>query len=129
MSRSTRIFGAFAVGAAVTGGSAFTSSNSFTQPTQVVGYAEQTSTGALIVGVTYTPLPEDRSRLAAVTFVSTTDLDGKSASLTLKDGADLVASYPCAAPTPYASGLTTIVCTVTGHDLIEAFDKTGITVS
>jgi hypothetical protein len=80
------------------------------------------------VQVDYTPWETDRSRLGRVTFVTTTDVTGKTASLTLKNGADLVASYACASPTDYVSGLSTIVCEVTGHDLVESFDRTGLTV-
>jgi hypothetical protein len=129
MSRAPRFLAALAVAAVVASGSAFTASNTFLDASQVAGYGEQSSTGALVVSVSYTPWTTDRSRLESVSFVSTTDLDGKSASLTLKDGATTVASYPCQNPTPYASGLTTVVCAVTGHDLFEDFDKTGLTVT
>jgi hypothetical protein len=123
-----RFFGALVIAALVSGGSAFTASNTFLRDSQVAGYGEQISTGAFIVQVDYTPWETDRSRLGRVTFVTTTDVTGKTASLTLKNGADLVASYACASPTDYVSGLSTIVCEVTGHDLVESFDRTGLTV-
>ena len=128
MSKPARLIGALGVAAAVTSGSAYTASNTFLEESQVAGYGEQSSTGALIVQVHYTPWSTDRSRLGSVSFVTTTNVDGKSASLTLKNGSELVASYACAAPSPFTSGLSTIECDVTGHDLIEDFDRTGLTV-
>jgi hypothetical protein len=128
MFKPARFFGALAVAALVTGGSAFTDSNTFLSDSQVAGYGEQSSTGAYIVQVNYTPWETDRSRLSSVSFVTTTDLTGKTASLTLKDGSTSVASYACATPTDYTSGLSTIVCNVTGHDLVASFDRTGLTV-
>ena len=128
MMKPVRFIGALAVAALVTGGSAFTASNTFSNPSQIAGYGEQTSTGALIVQVNYTAWATDRSLLSSVSFVTTTDLTGKTASLTLKSGSTLVASYACAAPTDYTSGLSTIVCDVTGHDPIGSFDRTGLTV-
>jgi hypothetical protein len=126
--KPARFIGALAVAALATGGSAFTGSNTFVNDSQVAGYGEQSSTGALIVQVNYTPWATDRSLLSSVSFVTTTDLTGKTASLTLKNGSTLVASYACAAPTEYTSGLSTIVCDVTGHDPIGSFDRTGLTV-
>ncbi|MCW2849263.1 MAG: hypothetical protein JWR90_3237 [Marmoricola sp.] len=128
MSRSTRFIGALGLAALVTSGSAFTASNTFLDRSQVAGYGEQSSTGAFIVQVNYTPWETDRSRISSVSFVTTTDLTGKTASLTLKNGSELVATYACATPTEYTSGLSTIVCDVPGHELVASFDRTGLTV-
>ena len=104
MFKPARFFGALAVAALVTSGSAFTASNTFISESQVAGYSEQSSTGALIVQVNYTPWEDDRSRISSVSFVTTTDLTGKTASLTLKDGSTSVATYACETPTPVRVG-------------------------
>jgi len=70
----------------------------------------------------------DASRLDTVTFTTLTDVTGKTAQLTLKNG-DIIfgSSYACTnadTVTPW-----TIVCsTASDYPLLSAYDSTGLTV-
>lgn len=130
MPTRARTVAAVAVAAAVTAGSAMTGSNTFAggAASPLAGYGEVSTSGAEIVGISFTPWESDGSRLGSVSFTTTTNITGRSASLTLKNNGEAVSSYPCSAPGPYESGLQTVVCSVSAHDLVSSFDTTGFTV-
>jgi hypothetical protein len=115
------------VGLAAAAGSAFTASN--TLPAGgVSGYGESVATGATITAVSDTLLPTDNSKLASVVFTSSTDVTGKTVSMTLKNGTTVVGSpYTCALGA-YAAGSMTITCATADNPLLNAFDTTGLTV-
>jgi hypothetical protein len=113
-----------ALGVAV--GGASTASNSMPAG-GVQGYGQVVSTGATVSAVTANPVPADASRLADVVFSTTTDITGKTATLTLKNASDVVGTpYPCDV-TGTASPWT-ITCASTDNPLLNTFDTTGLTV-
>jgi hypothetical protein len=128
MQKSGKLLGALAVaGLIATGGAAFTASN--TLPAGgVSGYGESVATGATITTVAHTLLAGDNSKLASVVFTSSTDVTGKTASMTLKQGTTPVG-------TPYTCTLgaftttMTITCATADNPLLNAFDTTGLTVT
>jgi hypothetical protein len=128
MRKSTKFLGAFAVaGLIAASGSAFTASN--TLPAGgVSGYGESLATGATITTISDTLLSSDNSKLASVVFTSTTDLTGKTVSMTLKNGTTPVGSpYTCTF-TAFTTGSTTITCATAGNPLLSTYDTTGLTV-
>jgi hypothetical protein len=128
MRKSGKLLGALAVaGLIATGAAAFTASN--TLPAGgVSGYGESVATGATITTVAHTLLASDNSKLASVVFTSSTDVTGKTASMTLKQGTTPVG-------TPYTCTLgaftttMTITCATADNPLLNAFDTTGLTVN
>jgi hypothetical protein len=84
------------VAAAAAAGSAFTTSNDFTDPGVVddaVGYGETTVSGATVSNVLYTPVALDPSKLLSVTFTSTSEIPADNqATMYLKDDATVVAT-------------------------------------
>jgi hypothetical protein len=128
MRKSGKLVGALAVaGLIATGGAAFTASN--TLPAGgISGYGESVSTGATITAVEHTLLSTDNSKLASVAFTSTTDVTGKTASMTLKNGTTVVGSpYTCTLGA-YATTMT-ITCATADNPLLSAFNTTGLTVN
>jgi hypothetical protein len=128
MQKSGKLLGALAVaGLIATGGAAFTASNTL-PPGGVSGYGESVATGATITTVAHTLLAGDNSKLASVVFTSSTDVTGKTASMTLKQGTTPVG-------TPYTCTLgaftttMTITCATADNPLLNAFDTTGLTVT
>jgi hypothetical protein len=109
-------------------GSAFTASN--TMPAgSLSGYGQVVSTGATVTSITHNLLATDKSKLESVTFVSSTDVSTKTASLTLKTGSTVVGSpYSCSLGT-YTAGSMTITCNTADLPLLSAFDTTGLTVN
>jgi len=109
-------------------GSAFTASN--TMPAgSLSGYGQVVSTGATVTSMTHNLLATDKSKLESVTFVSSTDVSTKTASLTLKTGSTVVGSpYSCSLGT-YTAGSMTITCNTADLPLLSAFDTTGLTVN
>lgn len=128
MRKSAKLVTALSVaGLAVAAGSAFTASN--TLPTgSVSGYGQTVSTGATITAVDFSTLSTDKSKLASVAFTSTTDLTGKTVSMTLKSGTTVVGSpYSCTF-TAYSAGSSTVTCATADNPLLNTFDTTGLTV-
>ena len=128
MRTSVKIISALSVaGLAVAAGSAFTASN--TLPAGgVSGYGQSVATGATITAVTDTLVSTDNSKLASVAFTSSTDVTGKTVSMTLKSGTTAVGSpYTCTLGA-YATGSMTITCLTADNPLLSAFDTTGLTV-
>ena len=114
-------------GAAVTG-SAFTAAN--VVPNSVAGYGQGSVTGATISDVDYTPYASDNTDLGSVTFNSDTNVNGKTATLTLKNGTSVVGTFSCDTTTSVYSGVTMdIVCnTAATHPAFASFNFVGLTV-
>ena len=127
MRTSVKVISALSVaGLAVVAGSAFTASNTL-PPGGVSGYGESVATGATITTISKALLSTDNSKLASVTFTSSTDVTGKTATMTLKSGTTPVGSpYSCT----LGSWTTTmtITCTTGDNPLISSFNTTGLTV-
>jgi hypothetical protein len=130
MHKSVTLLAAVALaGAAFAGVSAFTASNSIA-PVGVSGYGEDTATGATITNVATTPLASDNSKVDHVTFTSSTDVTGKTASMTLRMNASRAVvgtPYTCTLGT-YALGTMTITCATPDNPDLRSFDTTGLTV-
>jgi hypothetical protein len=126
MRKSVKIISALSVaGLAVAAGSAFTASNTLPDG-GVSGYGQSVATGATITTISKTLLSTDNSKLASVTFASSTDLTVDDvASMTLKNGATVVGSpYTCTIDV----AADTITCDTANNPLLSAFDTTGLTV-
>ena len=112
--------------AAVTG-SAFTAAN--VVPASVAGYGQGAVTGATVTDIDYTPYASDNTDLATVTFNSSTNVNGKTASLTLKQGTTVVGTFSCDTTGTYAAGTMDIVCDATAtHPDFDSFNFVGLTV-
>lgn len=112
--------------AAVTG-SAFTAAN--VVPASVAGYGQGAVTGATVTDVDYTPYTLDNTDLGSVTFNSSTNVVGKTASLTLKQGTDVVGTFTCDTTGPYGAGTMDIICDATStHPDFDTFNFVGLTV-
>lgn len=120
------------VAAAVATGTAFTAANTFTQPSAVAGYGQTEVTGATVTDVDFTALGADPTDLATVTFNTSTNVNGKTATLTLKGSATgpVVGTFPCNTTTSvYASGTMDIVCDASAtHPKFADFNYVGLTV-
>ncbi|MDQ0677308.1 hypothetical protein QFZ30_000690 [Arthrobacter pascens] len=128
MRTSAKVISALSVaGLAVVAGSAFTASN--TLPAGgVSGYGESVATGATITTISKTLLSTDNSKLASVTFTSSTDVTGKTASMTLKNGAAPVGSpYTCTLGS-FDTTMTITCSTTADYPLLSAFNTTGLTI-
>jgi hypothetical protein len=126
--KSFQILTALAVaGVAFAGASAFTASN--TMPaTSVAGYGEVVSTGATITAVSDNLDAASNSLLTSVVFASSTDVTGKTVTMTLKNGTSVVGSpYSCTLGA-YAAGTMNITCATPSNPALNSFDTTGITV-
>ena len=112
-------------GLVAVGGEAFTSSN--TVPDSVAGYGQGTVSGATITNIAYSSLGTDASKLASVVFTSSTDVTGRTATMTLRLGNAVVGSpYSCALGS-YSTTMT-ITCATADNPDYTAFDTTGLTV-
>jgi len=121
------LVGAMALAALGLGaGGAFTASN--TLPAGgVSGYGQSVATGATVTNITHNLLATDNSKLASVTFVSSTDVSSEIASMTLKNDSTVVGSpYTCELGA-YTTTME-ITCATTDNPLLSAFDTTGLTV-
>ena len=112
--------------AAVTG-SAFTAAN--VVPASVAGYGQGAVTGATVTDIDYTPLGSDNTNLASVTFNSSTNVNGKTASLTLKQGTTVVGTFACDTTTSvYGGGTMDITCATGSNPAFDSFNFVGLTV-
>ena len=112
--------------AAVTG-SAFTAAN--VVPTSVAGYGQGSVTGATVTDIDYTPYASDHTDLGSVTFNSSTNVQNKAASLTLKQGTTVIATFSCDTTAAYAAGTMDIVCDASStHPDFDSFNFVGLTV-
>jgi hypothetical protein len=127
MKRNMKITGAVGIAAVVAaGGFAFTASNSLPAG-GVSGYGQSVATGATVTGITNNLVPTDHSKLASVTFLSTTDLTGKIVTMTLKQDTTVVGT-PYACTVTGVAPATTITCLTPGTPGLETYDTTGLTV-
>lgn len=119
--------GVAVAGAAVTT-SAFTASN--TVPASVAGFGEGAVTGATVTDIHYVQNASDGTILDAVEFTSTTNLTGRTVTMTLKKSGGVVGTpYTCAVKTPWDATDIVITCDTTGSTLdFEDFDSVGLTV-
>jgi hypothetical protein len=121
------VLGAAVVAVGLAAGGASTASN--TMPDGgVQGYGQVVSTGATVTAMTTNTVSGDASKLASVAFTSSTDVTGKTVSMTLKNGSTVVGSpYTC---TLGAFTTTmTITCATADNPLLNAYDTTGLTVT
>jgi hypothetical protein len=133
MRKSTKITlvaAAIAVGFIAIGStSASTASN--TVPNTVAGFGEGTVTGAVVTAIHYVPNSLDPSKLDTVTFDSSTDIDGTTVTMVLKDAALTPIAggpYTCSY-TPFAT-TTTITCDTSATTvLISDLGATDLTVA
>jgi hypothetical protein len=126
MRRSSVVFTGIAVAAAAVAGTAFTATNSV--PNSVAGYGQSTVSGAHVTNIQYTPLASDNTYLDVVTFTTDTDVTGKTATMTLKQGTTPVGASPYSCGLSTYSTTMTITCTVGGAVGFAAFDTVGLTV-
>lgn len=118
-------------GLAASGAGAFTASNSL-PATTTAGYGAAAVTGATVSTIQYTPSATDSSKLSQVVFTSTTDVTGKTATMTLRSGGAQVGSpYACTLGT-YTVTSMTITCSTGATDAARAtfasFDQVALTV-
>ena len=110
-------------GLAMSGAGAFTASNTL-PATTTAGYGAAAVTGATVTDVAYN-VGADPSKLTSVVFTSTTDVTGKSATMTLRNGGTQVgSSYSCSLGVYLITQLVT--CNTT-EDIAD-FDQVGLTV-
>jgi hypothetical protein len=127
MRKSHLIIGAVGLSAAAVTGSAFTAAN--VVPASVAGYGQGAVTGATVTDIDYTAYASDNTDLATVTFNSSTNVTGKTASLTLKQGAVVVGTFSCDTSGAYAAGTMDIVCDASAtHPDFDSFNFVGLTV-
>jgi hypothetical protein len=98
-------------------------------PDSVAGYGQGEVTGATVTDIDYTPYASDNTDLGAVVFNSSTDVTGKTATLTLKsDATTVLGTYTCSLGA-YAAGTMDITCdTTSDHPDFDAFSYVGLTV-
>jgi hypothetical protein len=133
MRKSSKLFVAVAAaGLVATGGSAFTTSNSFTNTSNVLGYGENAVSGTTVSDITYTTNTSDAAKLDNVVFTAKTDITGKTAKLTLKDSAGAnvgSGTYSCTLGTWDATASTIVVtCATADGPLVSLVSKTGLSV-
>jgi hypothetical protein len=127
MRRSHVVLTGIAVAGAAVTGSAFTAAN--VVPTSVAGYGQGSVTGATVTDIDYLPYTLDNTDLGTVTFNASTNVVGKTASLTLKQGTTVVGTFSCDTSGPYGSGTMDIVCDATStHPDFDSFNFVGLTV-
>jgi len=118
--------GVAVAGAAVTT-SAFTASN--TVPASVAGFGEGAVTGATVTDIHYVADTADGTLVDAIEFTSTTNLTGKIATVTLKDGGVVVGTpYACTIKTAWTTEIVMTCDTSGSARAFEDFDSVGITV-
>lgn len=128
-------------GLAVSGAGAFTGSNTYNNGTAdtIAGYGESTATGAVVTAISYDASTTDSANLASVTFTTTTDMAGLTASVMLRD-VDTTTSYgpySCGTAVDSVTGLTPSVtttswrfsCAVTATVSIEDVASVGLSVT
>jgi len=127
MRRTHLLVAGLGVAAAAVTGSAFTAAN--TVPDTVAGYGQGEVSGATVTDVDYAPLTGDNTDLATVVFNSSTDVTGKTATLTLKsDATTVLNTYTCSLGA-YAAGTMDITCdTTSDHPDFDSFNYVGLTV-
>ena len=128
MRMSRVLLAGVAVAAAAVTTSAFTASN--TVPDTVAGFGEGAVTGAVVTDIHYVADTADGTLVDAIEFTSTTDLTGKTSTMTLKDGGVVVGTpYACTVKTAWNATVIVMTCDTSGSArAFEDFDSVGITV-
>jgi hypothetical protein len=128
MRRSHLLLAGLGVTAVAVTGSAFTAAN--TVPASVAGYGQGAVTGAVVSDVDYTPQSGNNTNLDTVTFNSNTNVNGKTASLTLKQGTTVIGTFTCDTTTSIHNGTTMdITCpTSPTFPAFDSFNFVGLTV-
>ncbi|TAL14439.1 MAG: hypothetical protein EPN99_14290 [Frankiales bacterium] len=120
-------------GLAMSGAGAFTAANDL-PTTTTAGYGAAAVTGATVTDIAYN-VGADPSKLTNVVFTSTTDVTGKTATMTLRNaGVQVGSSYSCTLGlwtpdnilVPLGPGSMAITCAST-EDIAD-FDQVGLTV-
>ena len=126
MRKSRVLLAGVVVAAAAAATSAFTASN--TVPASVAGYGEGAITGAIVTDIHYVQNAADSTNLDSVVFTTSTDVTGRTATMTLKKtGAVVGTPYGCVIAGTV--GTQTITCDTTGSTRkFEDFDSVGLTV-
>ena len=128
MRRSHVVLTGIAVAGAAVTGSAFTAANVMPSTT-VAGYGQTSVTGATVTDIDFLTYTSDHTDVGTITFNSSTNVNGKTASVTLKQGTTVVASFDCDESGTYAAGTMDIVCDATStHPDFDAFNYVGLTV-
>jgi hypothetical protein len=140
MMRSSRlIISGTVIAAAVASGTAMTAAN--VVPSSVAGYGEGMVSGATATNIAYTPLVTDNTKLASVEFTLSTNVTGKTSTMTLKSGASagppVVEGTPTRA-TPYScvagqawdavTERMSVFCATGDNPRFDAFSSVGLTV-
>ncbi|TFV86251.1 hypothetical protein [Blastococcus sp. CT_GayMR16] len=134
MRKSRLLLAGVAVAAAAVGTSAFTASN--TVPNSVAGSGQGSVTGAVVTDIHYVQNAADATVVDAVEFTSTTNLTGKTTTMTLKTtGGTVVVGtpYTCAVKTAWDAlavpPIIVMTCDTTGSPrTFDEFDSVAITV-
>ena len=130
MRKSRLLLAGVAVAAAGVATSAFTASN--TVPDSVAGSGQGAVTGAVVTDIHYVQNAVDATVVDAVEFTSTTDLTGKTTTMTLKTTGGTVvvgAPYTCGVKTAWDATEIVMTCDTTGSTRTFAdFDSVAITV-
>jgi hypothetical protein len=130
MRASRLLLAGAAVAAAGVATSAFTASN--TVPASVAGFGQGAVSGAVITNIHYVSNPGNGTVLDAVELTSTTNLTGKTVTVTLKTtGGTVVVGtpYSCVTLSPWSAGEIVLTCSTTGSTrLFSDFDAVGVTV-
>ncbi len=118
------------IAAAVAATSAFTASN--TVPDSVAGFGQGAVTGATITDIHYVANTANSQVLDSVELTSTTNLTGKTVTVTLKTTGGTVVvgtSYSCSEKDAWDSTDIVMECDTTGSTrLFSEFDSVGVTV-
>jgi hypothetical protein len=125
MRRSHLLVVGLGMTAAAATGSAFTAANSL--PASVAGYGQATITGATVTDIDYVPYSLDNTDVETVIFQSSTDVTGKTASLTLKSGTTVVGTFSCTLGA-FATSMDITCDTSVAHPDFSSFDTVGLTV-
>ncbi len=133
---------ALLAGLAISGGGAFTASNTMTAvdggTKNVAGYGAATVTGATVTAVDYVQDSANANLIDQVKFVATGDLTSKDASVILWNGATNNGNYTCTAALGAGSlipglgtvaGTDTVFTCSTPDEPIAEFNSLGITVN
>jgi hypothetical protein len=132
MRKSRVVLAGAGVAAAVATGTAFTAANTFTQPSAIAGYGQTLVTGATVTDTDFTAYSADPTDLATVVFNTSTNVNGKTATLTLKNGVTgpVIGTFTCdTSSSVYGSGTMDIICdTSATHPKFDAFTYVGLTV-
>lgn len=128
-------------GLAMSGGGAFTASNTMTAvnggTTNVAGYGAATVTGATVLSIDYVQDTANASLMDQVKFVADGDIVGKNGSVTLWSGTTNVGNYTCTSEASdgvvvlgaaLTAGDTVFTCNTADEPFAE-FTSIGITVN